>query len=131
MLKFARAFLFLALVFPLSSFAQAPANQPPAPQTVAPQDKRLQTVQFQSKFIGQTLPYIVVLPVNYDQPAAKAERYPVLYLLHGLTGHYDNWTTRTKLSEYAANYSMIIVTPEGNNSWYTDSATVPSDKYET
>jgi S-formylglutathione hydrolase FrmB len=26
---------------------------------------------------------------------------------------------------------MIIVMPEGNNGWYTDSATVPTDKYES
>ncbi|HEV7473657.1 MAG TPA: alpha/beta hydrolase family protein [Pyrinomonadaceae bacterium] len=134
MLKYARAFLVIALLLPLHVFAQekaaAPANVR-APQTAASDNQRLQTIQFQSKLVGQTLPYIVVLPVNYDQPAARSERYPVLYLLHGLTGHYDNWTTRTKLADYAARYSMIIVTPEGNNGWYTDSATVPSDKYES
>lgn len=91
----------------------------------------MQTVAFESKLVGKTLPYIVVLPVDYDQPHAEAKRYPVLYLLHGLTGHYDNWTTRTKLVDYAAQYSMIIVTPEGNDGWYTDSATVRNDKYET
>lgn len=135
MLNYARAFLFIAFIVPLSGFAQTQGTMPAAParaaQTAAPNDKRVQTVQFQSKLVGQTLPYIVVLPVNFNQPAAKSERYPVLYLLHGLGGHYDNWATKTKLAEYAARYSMIIITPEGNNSWYTDSATVPTDKYET
>lgn len=92
---------------------------------------RVQTIPLVSKLIGKPLPYNVVLPIDYDQPDAKATRYPVLYLLHGLTGHYDNWSTRTKLAQYAAGYPMIIVTPEGNNSWYTDSATVPTDKYES
>ena len=36
-----------------------------------------------------------------------------------------------KLAEYASKYSYIIVTPEGNNGWYTDSATVATDKYES
>lgn len=94
-------------------------------------DSRVQTIQFESKLVGKTLPYNVVLPVDYDQPGAKAKNYPVLYLLHGFSGHYDNWTTKTKLSDYAAQYSMIIVTPEGNDGWYLDSATVPADKYET
>jgi len=94
-------------------------------------DSRTQTVQFESKLVGKTLPYNVVLPVDYEQPNGKAKHYPVLYLLHGFSGHYDNWTTKTKLSDYAAQYSMIIVTPEGNDGWYLDSATVPSDKYET
>lgn len=133
--------LFLSATVSLSTFAggltTAPAGtsliQAVAPQETAPAQKnsRVQTIQFESKLVGKTLPYNVVLPVDYDQPAAKAKRYPVLYLLHGLTGHYDNWTTHTKLSDYAAQYPLIIVTPEGNNGWYTDSATVPMDKYET
>lgn len=92
---------------------------------------RVQTVQFESKLTGKTLPYNVVLPVDYELPSAKTKRYPVLYLLHGFTGHYDNWTTKTKLAGYAAQYSMMIVTPEGNNGWYIDGATVSTEKYET
>lgn len=111
------------------------ATQSPQKSTRAasePQkDNRIQTVPFVSKLIGKPLPYNVIVPVDYEHPGAKAKRYPVLYLLHGLTGHYDNWTTRTKLVQYAAAYPMIIVTPEGNNSWYTDSATVATDKYES
>jgi S-formylglutathione hydrolase FrmB len=107
----------LALVLSISAFAQAPAKT------------GFETVQFQSKLIGATLPYNVILPTHYDK--TKTMRYPVLYLLHGLTGHYDNWAAKTQLKEYAAQYQMIIVMPEGNNSWYTDSATVPTDKYET
>ena len=76
------------------------------------------------------MPYRVVLPVNYKSASDKAA-YPVVYLLHGLTGHFDNWTDRTKLAEYAAKHDYIIVTPEGNNGWYTDSASVPNDKYES
>ena len=60
---------------------------------------RVQTVAFASKLVGKTLPYNVVLPVDYDKPSAANTRYPVLYLLHGLFGHYDNWTARTNLSD--------------------------------
>jgi S-formylglutathione hydrolase FrmB len=55
----------------------------------------------------------------------------VLYLLHGWDGHYTDWLTRTNVADYAAQYRMIVVMPEGNNSWYVDSSGVPSDKYET
>src|ERR1051325_1770555 len=92
---------------------------------------RVQTVQFASKLVGKTVPYNVVLPVDYDKAEPRNMRYPVLYLLHGLFGHYDNWTTHTKLADYASKYEMIIVMPEGNDGWYIDSATVPSDKYES
>ena len=101
-------------------------------QTTAPtSNARVQTVALQSQLVGKTLPYNVVLPVNYEQPAARSTRYPVLYLLHGLTGHYDNWTSKTRVSEYAAAHEIIIVTPEGNDGWYTDSQMAPAEKYET
>ena len=87
-----------------------------------------QTIQFKSALIGKTLPYIALLPPGYFK---SNRRYPVLYLLHGLFGHHDDWITRTNLAEYAAGYDLIIVTPEGNDSWYIDSATVPADKYES
>lgn len=92
---------------------------------------RGETIQFQSKLVGKTLPYNVLLPPDYASQAAQTTRYPVVYLLHGLFGHYTDWLARTKLSAYAAQHHLIIITPEGNNNWYTDSATIPADKYET
>ena len=90
---------------------------------------RVETVRFQSKLINTTLPYNVILPTDYD--TSKTTRYPVLYLLHGLTGHYNDWISRTNVADYAAEYRIIVVMPEGNDSWYTDSATVTTDKYES
>ena len=90
---------------------------------------RVETVKFQSKLVNTTLPYNVILPADYD--ASRTTRYPVLYLLHGLDGHYSDWVQRTNLAEYASDYSLIIVMPEGNDGWYTDSATVATDKYES
>ena len=96
-----------------------------------PASPRVQTIQFESKLVGKTLPYNVLLPVNYNQPESGAKRYPVVYLLHGLSGHYTNWIEKTKLVDYAASYEFIIVMPEGNDGWYTDSASVPANKYES
>jgi len=100
-------------------------------QVAAPRATTVETVQFESKLIGEKLPYSVALPADYKQHASQQTRYPVLYLLHGLTGHYTDWLSRTKLVEYAAQHRVIVVTPEGNDSWYTDSASVPNEKYET
>jgi S-formylglutathione hydrolase FrmB len=86
-------------------------------------------VQFHSQLVNATLPYSVILPPGYR--AARATRYPVLYLLHGHAGHYTDWITRTNVADYAAQYRMIVVMPEGNNSWYIDSAGVATDKYES
>ncbi len=88
----------------------------------------IETIQFKSDLIGQPLPYDALLPPDYQTSNA---RYPVLYLLHGLFGHYDDWLTRTNLATYAAGARVIIITPEGHDSWYTDSTTVASDKYES
>ncbi len=89
----------------------------------------VETVQFQSKLTNATLPYNVILPPDYR--AASVTRYPVLYLLHGFGGHYSDWVTRTNVADYAAQYRMIVVMPEGNNDWYTDSASVATGKYES
>ena len=96
----------------------------------AQQDHKVnvETVQFKSELIGQVLPYNVLLPAGY---AASNKRYPVLYLLHGLFGRYDDWISRTNLAEYAGRYELIIITPEGHDSWYTDSAGVATNKYES
>jgi S-formylglutathione hydrolase FrmB len=91
---------------------------------------RVETVRLQSKLVNATLPYNVILPRDYDL-VLSTTRYPVLYLLHGLDGHYSDWVSRTNVADYASNYSIIIVTPEGNDGWYTDSATVATDKYES
>jgi len=93
------------------------------------QRQPVQSIQFQSGLLGRTLPYNVILPRDYE--TSPATRYPVLYLLHGLFGHYSDWITKTNVADYAAQYRMIVVMPEGNNGWYTDSATAPADKYES
>lgn len=97
--------------------------------TARAQRSSIETVQFRSTLVGKTLPYNVVLPPDYR--TSRTTRYPVLYLLHGLSGHYSDWITKTNVADYASKYRMIVVTPEGNDGWYTDSATVVGDKYES
>ncbi len=105
--------IFFALTF--SAFAQD-----------AP---KVENFKLDSKLMSREMPYRVILPKNYEQN--KSEKFAVIYLLHGLTGHFDNWSDKTKLAEYASFYKFLMVMPEGNNGWYSDSATVPNDKYES
>ena len=81
---------------------------------------------FRSQSLGRDVRYRVFLPENYKGGGS----FPVLYLLHGLYGDYLNWDTRTGLENYARNLPLIIVMPDAGNSWYTNSATVPADKFE-
>ena len=99
------------------------------PVNAKAQNAYVQTVQLQSKLVNATLPYNVILPADYR--TSSASRYPVLYLLHGLGGHYSDWVTRTNLADYASQYRMIVVTPEGNDGWYTDSVSSATGKYES
>lgn len=88
-----------------------------------------ETIQLDSKQLGKTVACNVILPRDYE--TSRSTRYPVLYLLHGVAGHYSDWGTRTNVADYASPYRMIVIMPEGNNGWYTDSATIPADKYES
>ena len=71
----------------------------------------------------------MILPPDYR--ASGTTRYPVLYLLHGFGAHFSEWVTRSNVADYVARYRMIVVMPEGNNGWYTDSAGVATDRYES
>ncbi|MGI8469736.1 MAG: alpha/beta hydrolase [Pyrinomonadaceae bacterium] len=75
------------------------------------------TFTLQSKLLGREIPYAVIFPANYQESNAK---FPVLYLLHGLFGRFDNWLTNTKIIEYAADFPAVIVCAEGGDNWYTD-----------
>jgi S-formylglutathione hydrolase FrmB len=109
--------LFLLLLLPTTVFAQ---RDPPVAQ-----------FELKSALLGRSINYRVLYPVEYQSAGKQETRFPVLYLLHGLTGQSSNWIERTGISLYATHYDLFIVMVEGGNGWYTDSATVPTDKYES
>jgi putative tributyrin esterase len=126
--------LFVTADARAQSFAQTPAATP-TPTLSSKKDRAKQlyeTVAFESKLVGAALPYNVILPTDYNRGSSKHRRYPVVYLLHGLKGGAGDWVSnRAHLADYAAQYPFIIVVPEGHDGWYTDSATVPNEKYES
>ena len=63
------------------------------------------------------MPYRILLPSGYAQ---SARPHPVLYLLHGVGGDYRNWTDKTTIASVAGSLDVVIVTPEGDNSWYVN-----------
>jgi len=87
-----------------------------------------ETVEIKAAHLGgMTVGFNVILPSDY---AASERRYPVLYLLHGYTDHYPAWVSYTNLADYAHRYREIIVMPEGDNGFYTNSATDPRLAWE-
>jgi S-formylglutathione hydrolase FrmB len=92
---------------------------------------RVQTLELDSRFLKRKVWMSVFLPEFYFDRDQSGRRFPVVYLLHGLGGRFDNWSTKTSLANYLSDRKLIVVTPEGADGWYTDSATRPSDKFET
>jgi S-formylglutathione hydrolase FrmB len=73
---------------------------------------------------------VVIKPATYKK---KANRFPVVYLLHGYGGDYANWVRRVPaLLKLADDNQMIIVCPDGAaGSWYFDSPVDSSMRFET
>jgi len=63
-------------------------------------------------------------------PPAGEGRYPAILLLHGFTGDYRNWTDIASVERYAARDSIIIVTTDGDDSWYVNSLTDTASRFE-
>jgi S-formylglutathione hydrolase FrmB len=109
--------LLLLVLVPLSAYAQ--------------RDPPVERIRLESKLLGKAVDYSILYPVNYRRAGNEERKFPVVYLLHGLTGHHTNWIERTGIALYATHYDLFIVMVEGENGWYTDSATVLTDKFES
>jgi len=87
---------------------------------------RLHSVSFYSASVHDTMHVRILLPANYDRSRA----YPVFFLLHGHDGDETDWTAKTGIVDYTVNLPMIIVMPAAKNSWYVNSESDPSLRYE-
>lgn len=82
---------------------------------------------FSSTTLQREMSYCLVLPADY---ATSQRAYPVLYLLHGLFGSENDWLAKTRVADYARPLPLIIVMPEADDSWYTNSYAEPRNRYE-
>lgn len=87
-----------------------------------------QIIRLFSKLNNKELPYYAILPSAYEN---SNDSFPVLYLLHGLFGRFDNWVINTNLISYAQKNSFIIICAEGGDSWYTDSPKIENHFFES
>ncbi|MCH7856844.1 MAG: hypothetical protein IIB37_08845 [Gemmatimonadetes bacterium] len=79
----------------------------------------LSTVEFYSPAVDRTMKYNIVLPAEYE---SSNERYPVLYLLHGLTQNYTAWGGQGVPVYTGLFRDLIVVMPDVGNSWYINFA---------
>ena len=80
---------------------------------------------FYSEALGLSTSMCVILPQNTVSQigmggSAKKDKYPTLYLLHGLSDDHTIWQRRTSIERYVADTGMAVVMPSAGRSFYTD-----------
>lgn len=105
-------------------FVPRGAPVPPAQPVVANEfqisaRKNVVSKSLYSTLLKKNVSYNVAFPSTYG---ADNRKYPVIYLLHGAWGGFDDWNTKTGVAAYTAATEFIVVMPDSNgNSWYNDS----------
>ena len=91
---------------------------------------KLETITYNSKSIGVDRKAVVYTPPNYD----PKQKYPVLYLMHGIGGNETHWTTLCAANKILDNLiadekavPMIIVMPNGRATAEPPSGNIMSD----
>jgi enterochelin esterase-like enzyme len=91
---------------------------------------KLETITYNSKSIGVDRKAVVYTPPNYD----VNQKYPVLYLMHGIGGNETHWTTLCAANKVLDNLiadkkavPMIIVMPNGRASAEPPSSNIMAD----
>lgn len=87
---------------------------------------QIDTVAVYSAKMQREIAALVVVP-----EAAARQSVPVLYLLHGYAGSHTAWQSITDLRPLSETYGMIVVCPDGENSWYWDSPVNSASQFET
>src|SRR2546422_915339 len=76
-----------------------------------------------SPALNRTMPYLVYLPPGYE---SGARRYPVLYMLHGNSGSYEEWAAYGLIGRAddmimaGEIQPLIIVLPQGDYSYWVN-----------
>ena len=103
-------------------------------QAIAKAEKQnaiVDTIEVMSVKMGRTIKNTVVLPAQYTEKKNPIRFFPVVYLLHGAQGSYRDWPKKADLRSLASQYGVIIVCPDGQDSWYFDSPIDPKFQFET
>lgn len=100
-----------ALIIPLNTFAA-----------------RIDTLTVKSEKMNKGIEVVVIVP----DKAINNQACPTLYLLHGYSGDARTWINiKPELPQMAENDGVIVVCPDGENSWYWDSPNNPDSQFET
>lgn len=141
---FLKPFLMAAMIL-MATTACANCSKQSAPEQLAAEQaaappkadqrpikiKQGDTIKVMSKAMGRNIKNVVIVPQQYFESTKQDSRFPVLYLLHGATGCYSDWSKKARLDDLANQHNIIIVCPDGQDSWYFDSPVDPKMQFET
>ena len=125
-----KAFLLPILMLAAILFMATNACAHPASQG-AQLPPQADTIEVMSQVMARNIKNVVIVPEGYFVDSLQGTRYPVLYLLHGATGCYSDWSRKTNLEVLASRYNVIIACPDGQDSWYFDSPIDQTMQFET
>lgn len=88
------------------------------------------TISIASERLDTPMKVTVITP-DAARTAPQAQ-FPTVYLLNGYGGDHTSWTSlQPRLGELADRYGMVMVMPDGRDSWYWDAPHNPKMQMET
>lgn len=80
---------------------------------------KVDTLEVKTKLLPSGIDKVTV--ITPDSSIAD-EKFPTVYLLNGFSGNHTSWYgLQPALTDLADNYGMVLVMPDGQDSWYWDS----------
>lgn len=77
-----------------------------------------------SKALLRTVDVNVILPVDQldmnTMVYKQKDKYPTLYLLHGIFGDQNDWLYGTRIQRFASERGICVVMPSGENMFYVN-----------
>ncbi len=88
------------------------------------------TLAIESPYLASPEAVIVVTP---DAAAKGDTHFPTVYVLNGHDGNHTDWMRHSKdtLLKLSDEYGMILVMPDGRDSWYWDCPQAPQMQMES
>ena len=118
--RYAATVILIALALTGCKKGESQADKPRLTTQVSMRD-----VTFHSAALNREMEYRVVLPSS----VAPGQKLSVVYLLHGGGGGFRDWSNYSDVARFAEQ-GLLLVMPEGDSSYYVNSASEPQDRYE-
>ena len=83
-------------------------------------------MNYLSSVLYRTVNVNVILPTDRIDYATGeycmeiGQRFPTLYLLHGMLGSENDWVSGTRIQRWAEERNLAVVMPAGENAYYED-----------